>query len=169
MSSKLGRPLGRPRSRAAFLGHPGTSPERGGPVFLLPPVPPPPRTALGCGGLLTLTLRGKAMDGFEEQQERNRPQLSPPSLENPANGCRFSTASTGRRRSVAGIPSASPLHHERTIDSSQTLATQSTRPPNRGRLRAIEDWRTYTHAFLSRCRAAILLIAPTYPAPDRCS
>jgi hypothetical protein len=32
-------------------------------------------TAFEPGGLLTLTLRGKAADGFEVQQERNRPQL----------------------------------------------------------------------------------------------
>ena len=134
MTSKLGRPLGRPRCRASFLRHSGTSPERGGPVFLLPPVPPPPGTALGCGGLLTLTLRGKAMDGFEEQQERNRPQLSPPSLENRRTDAGFPQASTGRRRSVAGRSLGLSLSKrtERTIDS-QTLATQSTRPLNRGR------------------------------------
>ena len=102
MTSTLGRPLGRPRSRASLLGHPGTSAGEGWPVFLLPPVPPPPRTALWCGGLLTLTLRGKAMDGFEEQQERTRPQLSPPSLENRRTDAGFPQASIGRRRSVAG-------------------------------------------------------------------
>jgi hypothetical protein len=138
VSSKLGRPLGRPRSRASFLGHPGTSPERGGPVFLLPPVPPPPRTALGCGGLLTLTLRGKAMDGFEEQQERNRPQLCPPSLENRRNGCRFPT-SANRPAALRRGPFArsfSSLRTEHTIDRPLTLATQSTRPPKRGRCTA---------------------------------
>jgi len=130
VSSKLGRPLGRPRWRASLLGHPGTSPERGGPVFLLPPAPPPPRTALGCGGLLTLTLRGKAMDGFEEQQERNRPQLCPPSLGNRRTDAGFPQASTGRRRSVAGRSLGLSLSQrtEHTIDTSQTLATQATRP-----------------------------------------
>jgi len=117
VSSKLGRPLGRPRWRASFLGHSGTSPERAGPAFLLPPAPPPPPTALGCGGLLTLTLRGKAMDGFEEQQERNRPQLSPPSLENRRTDAGFPQASTGRRRSVAGVRSVSPFPNERNIQS----------------------------------------------------
>src|SRR5574341_166392 len=43
--------------------------------FLLPPLPLL-TTTLGSGGLLTLTLRGKAMDGLEEQQGRTRPQLS---------------------------------------------------------------------------------------------
>ena len=130
MSSKLGRPLGRPRWRASLLGHPGTSPERGGTVFLLPPAPPPPRTALGCGGLLTLTLRGKAMDGFEEQQERNRPQLCPPSLGNRRTDAGFPQASTGRRRSVAGRSLGLSLSQrtEHTIDRRQTLATQATRP-----------------------------------------
>jgi len=137
VSSKLGRPLGRPRWRASLLGHPGTSPERGGPVFLLPPAPPPPRTALGCGGLLTLTLRGKAMDGFEEQQERNRPQLCPPSLGNRGTDAGFPQASTGRRRSVAGRSLGLSLSQrtEHTIDTSQTLATQATRPLDRGRSR----------------------------------
>ena len=135
MSSKLGRPLGRPRWRASLLGHPGTSPERGGTVFLLPPAPPPPRTALGCGGLLTLTLRGKAMDGFEEQQERNRPQLCPPSLGNRRTDAGFPQASTGRRRSVAGRSLGLSLSQrtEHTIDRRQTLATQATRPLDRGR------------------------------------
>lgn len=75
MTSKLGRPLGRPRSRSPILGHPGASLETSEPVLPLPPAPPSSATALRSGGLLTLTLRGKAMDGFEEQQERNRPQL----------------------------------------------------------------------------------------------
>jgi len=137
VSAKPGRPLGRPRCRASFLGHSETSPERGGPVFLLPPVPPPPRTALGCGGLLTLTLRGKAMDGFEEQQERNRPQLSPPSLGNRRNGCRFPTsvnrpAALPRGAFARSLPFPTNGTYNR---QTQTLAPQSTRPPNRGRLR----------------------------------
>ena len=101
MTSKLGRPLGRPRSRASLLGHPGTSAGEGWARLPPPPGPPPPRTAPGGGGLLTLTLRGKAMDGFEEQQERNRPQLCPPSLGNRRTDAGFPQASTGRRRSVA--------------------------------------------------------------------
>jgi hypothetical protein len=68
------------------------------------------------------------MDGIEEQQERSRPQLSPPSLENRRTDAGFPQASTGRRRSVA----------ERSLglsfQTTQTLATQSTRPLNRGRL-----------------------------------
>jgi hypothetical protein len=101
VTQKLGRPLGRPRSRASFLGHPGTSAGEGWARLPPPPGPPPPRTAPGGGGLLTLTLRGKAMDGFEEQQERNRPQLCPPSLGNRRTDAGFPQASTGRRRSVA--------------------------------------------------------------------
>lgn len=138
MSSKLGRPLGRPRWRASLLGDSGTSPERGGPVFLLPPAPPPPGTALGCGGLLTLTLRGKAMDGFEEQQDRNRPQLCPPSLGNRRNGCRFPTSvnrpAALRRRGVRSVSLSKTTEH--TIDRSQTPVTQSTRPLNRGRFKS---------------------------------
>jgi len=154
VSSTLGRPLGRPRCRASLLGHPGTSPERGGSVFLLPPAPPPPRTAFGCGGLLTLTLRGKAMDGFEEKQERNRPQLCPPSLENRRTDAGFPRASTGRRRSVAGRSLGLSLSKrtERTIDS-QTLATQSTRPPNRGRFTSLRRPCTRSCACWSMRRA----------------
>jgi len=133
--SKRGRPSGRPTSRSSILGHPGASPEKAGTAFPPPPGPPSSTTALGCGGLLTLTLRGKAMDGFEEQQERNRPQLSPPSLENRRNGCRFPT-SANRPAALRRVPlprSFSSLRTEHTIDRPQTLATQSTRPPNRGR------------------------------------
>ena len=139
MSSKPGRPSSRPSWRASLLGHSGTSPQRGGSVLLLPPAPPPPRAALGCGGLLTLTLRGKAMDGFEEQQERNRPQLCPPSLENRRTDAGFPRASTGRRRSVAGRSLGLSLSKrtEHTIARSQTLATQSTRPLNRGRFKVL--------------------------------
>jgi hypothetical protein len=135
VSSKLGRPLGRPRRRASLLGHPGTSAGEGWPCFPPPPGPPSSTNGLRCGGLLTLTLRGKAMDGFEEQQERNRPQLSPPSLENRRTDAGFPQASTGRRRSVA-LAFARSLSFQRTEHTigSQTLATQSTRPLNRGRL-----------------------------------
>lgn len=135
MRSKRGRPSGRPTSRSSIVGHPGASPEKAGTAFPPPPGPPSSTTALGCGGLLTLTLRGKAMDGFEEQQERNRPQLSPPSLENRRNGCRFPT-SANRPAALRRVPlprSFSSLRTEHTIDRPQTLATQSTRPPNRGR------------------------------------
>jgi len=39
VSSKIGRPLGRPRSRSSILGHPGASPEKGEPVFSTSPAP----------------------------------------------------------------------------------------------------------------------------------
>lgn len=143
MTLKLGRPLGRPTSRSSSLGHPGASPEKAGTAFPPPPGPPSSTTAFGCGGLLTLTLRGKAMDGFEEQQERNRPQLSPPSLENRRNGCRFPT-SANRPAALRRVPlprSFSSPRTEHTIDKPQTLATQSTRPPNRGRSREMRKLR----------------------------
>ena len=75
------------------------------------------------------------MDGFEEQQERNRPQLCPPSLGNRRTDAGFPQASTGRRRSVAGRSLGLSLSQrtEHTIDTSQTLATQATRPLDRGR------------------------------------
>src|SRR5437762_1956185 len=41
-----------------------------------PPAPPSSRTAPCSDGPLTLTLRGKAVDDLEAQQERTRPQLS---------------------------------------------------------------------------------------------
>jgi hypothetical protein len=131
VSPKPGRPSGRPRWRASFLGHSETSLESGGPVFLLPPVPPPPPTALGGDGLLTLTLRGKAMDGFEAQQERNRPQLCPPSLENRRTDAGFPRASTGRRRFVAGSSLGLSLQtngtYDRQSDAGDTInpSTQS--------------------------------------------
>lgn len=122
MRSKLGRPSGRPRSRSSLLGHPAASPEKAKPLFPPPPAPPSSKTAPRSGGLLTLTLRGKAMDGFEEQQEQNRPQLSPPSLENRRNGCRFSTSvnrPAALRRVAFARPFSSP-RTEHTIDGSQT-------------------------------------------------
>ena len=133
MTSKLGRPSGRPRSRSSILGHPGASLETGEPVFPPPPGPPSSTTAFRSGGLLTLTLRGKAMDGSEEQQERNRPQL-------------FHRAwKTGERMPVfherqqaGGAPlrrarSISLFTNATSIDGSPSLAAQSTRPRNRGR------------------------------------
>jgi hypothetical protein len=42
-----------------------------------------------------------------------------------------------RRGDSLGLSSS--LRTEHTIDSSQTLATQSTRPPNRGRLNNVTD------------------------------
>jgi len=74
-------------------------PERGGPDFLLPR-PPSSTTALGSGGLLTLTLRGKAADGLEEQQERTRPQLFHRAWKTGDTDAGFPQAPTGRRRSV---------------------------------------------------------------------
>ena len=76
MTTKSGRPSGRPSSFALILGHLGASPEGSEPGFSSSPRPPLLQTARGSGGLLTLTLRGKAADGLEEQQERTRPQLS---------------------------------------------------------------------------------------------
>ena len=97
-------------------------------LFPPPPAPPSSTTALGCGGLLTLTLRGKAMDGFEEQQERNRPQLSPPSLETRRTDAGFPQASTGRRRSVAWRSLGLSLHHERNIQSTGVRRRQHNQP-----------------------------------------
>jgi hypothetical protein len=126
---KLGRPLGRPRGRASLLGHPGTSAKEEVPLFSSSPRAPLLPERSGYGGLLTLTLRGKAMDGLEAQQERNRPQLCPPSLENRRTDAGFPQASTGRRRSVAGRSLGL------SFQTTQTLATQSTRPLNRGRIK----------------------------------
>jgi hypothetical protein len=83
------------------------------PFFPPPPAPPSSTTAFGGGGPLTLTLRGKAMDGFEAQQERTRPQLCPPSLENRRNGCRFST-SVNRPAALRRGPPARSLSSPRT-------------------------------------------------------
>ena len=137
---KPGRPSDRPSSRSSILGHPGASSQSVGLVFLLPPGLPPPTTALGGGGLLTLTLRGKAMDGLEAQQERNRPQLSHRAWKTGPTEAGLPQAPTGRRRSVAGCSLGlfSSPRTEHTIDGSRTLATQSTRPPNRGSFMELE-------------------------------
>jgi len=74
------------------------------------------------------------MDGFEEQQERNRPQLFHRAWKTGETDAGFPRASTGRRRSVASRSLDLSLHYQRTlIDGSPTLAAQSTRPRNRGR------------------------------------
>ena len=73
------------------------------------------------------------MDGFEGKQERNRPQLCPPSLEN-----RRPDAGFSQHQQAGGAPSrfARSLSFQTTEQynrQNQTLATQSTRPLNRGR------------------------------------
>ncbi len=164
MSSKLGRPSGRPRRRASLLGHPGTFAGEGWACFPSSPGPPPPRTALGCGGLLTLTLRGKAMDGLEEQQERNRPQLSPPSLENRRTDAGFPQRQQAGGAPSRGVRSVSLFPNDGTNNNrqNQMLATQSTRPLNRGRSNPIASglpslltttphWRRSASMQTSRC------------------
>ena len=143
MRSKLGRPLGRPRWRASLLGHSGTSPQRGGPVFLLPPVPPPPGTALGCGGLLTLTLRGKAMDGFEEQQELNRPQLYPPSLENRQTDAGFPQRQQAGGAPPRGVRSVSLFPNDGTIQSTESDGGDTINPSTKsGQVQSADQHRT---------------------------
>ena len=90
-----------PWSTASILGHPGASPRSTGAGFSSSPRSPLLPTARGSGGLLTLTLRGKAMDGFEEQQGRTRPQLSHRAWKAGGTDAGFPQRQQGRRRSVA--------------------------------------------------------------------
>jgi hypothetical protein len=131
VSPMTARSSGRPRS--SNVEHPGASWERHEVAFPSSPRSPHLPTALGGEGLLTLTLRGKAVDGFEAQQERNRPQLSHRAWKagkRPPASHKRQQAAALRRGAFAR--SFSSQRTERTIHASQTLATQSNRPPNRG-------------------------------------
>ena len=111
--------------------------ERRNRFSLLPPAPPPQRTALGCGGLLTLTLRGKAMDGFEEQQERNRPQLSHRAWKT---GERMPVSHERQQAGGApsrGVRSVSPFPNERNVHSTESDAGNTINPSTKsGQLQA---------------------------------
>ena len=100
MISNRGRSSDRPSSRSSIVGRPGASQESGDACSPPPPGPPSSTTAFGSGGLLTLTLRGKAMDGLEEQQERTRPQLFHRALKSGRTDAAFQ-----QRQQAGGAPS----------------------------------------------------------------
>ena len=128
MTSKLGRPSGRPRSRSSIVGHPGASPQRGGPVFSPPPGPPSSTNGARVRWPIDADAPWKS-HGRLRGTARTEPSTAfSTELGKPANGCRFPTASTGRRRSVAGIRSASPLHYERNIQSTAVRRWQHNQP-----------------------------------------
>ena len=128
MTSKPGRPLGRPRSRASLVGHPGTSAGEGWACF--PPPPGPPSSTNGAlvrwpidadapwksHGRLRRTARTELSTAFSTE------------LGKPANGCRFSTASTGRRRSFAGRSLVLSLPNGRNIQSTEAGSGDTINP-----------------------------------------
>ena len=86
------------------------------------PIFPSSPTERGSGGLLTLTLRGKAMDGVEAQQERNRPQLSYRAWETGAR-----TPVSHKRQQAGGAPahglrSVSSVHNQRNEQSLESIS-----------------------------------------------
>ena len=101
MSSKPGRPVGRPRSRSLIVGHPGAFAAKGWAIF--PSSPRSPLLHNGAGGRWPIDPDAPwKSHGRPRSTASTQPSTAfPPSLENRRNGCRFSTAPTGRRRSVA--------------------------------------------------------------------
>jgi hypothetical protein len=92
VTSKLGRTLGRPRSRASFLGHPGTSAGEGWARFPPPPGPPPPRTALRGRWPIDADAPWKS-HGRHRRTARTEPSTAfSTELGKPANGRRFPTS-----------------------------------------------------------------------------
>ena len=134
MSLKQGRPSGRPSSRSSIVGHPGASPEKGEPVFSSSP-----RTPLLHNGIwerwpIDADAPWKSHGRLRGTARTNPSTAFPPSFENRRNGCRFSTAPTGRGASSPGVRSVSLFTTNGPYNrwASET-ATQSTRPRNRGR------------------------------------
>ena len=112
MSSKLGRPSGRPNSRSANVGHPGASPEKGEPVFSSSPRAPLLHNGVWVRWPIDADAPWKSHGRLRGTARTNPSTAFPPSFEKRPNGCRFSTAPTGRRRSVAGRSLGLSLHCE---------------------------------------------------------
>lgn len=112
MSSKLGRPAGRPSSRSAFVGHPGALPEKREPVSSSSPRAPLLHNGIWERWPIDADAPWKS-HGRLRGTARTEPSTAfPPSFEKRRNGCRFSTASTGRRRSVEERSLGLSLHSE---------------------------------------------------------
>jgi len=92
VSSKLGRPLGRPRWRASLLGHPGTSPERGGPRFPPPPGPPSSTNGARVRWPIDADAPWKSHGRLRRTARTEPPTALSTELGKPANGCRFPTS-----------------------------------------------------------------------------
>lgn len=111
MSSQPARPWVRRRTRSSIVGHPGAFLKSGGGRFSSSPRSPLLQTARGGGGLLTLSLRGKVMDGLEEQQGRTRPQLFHRALKTGGTDAGFQhRQQTAALRRVASVVSSLPTN-----------------------------------------------------------
>jgi hypothetical protein len=112
VSSKLGRPAGRPSSRSAFVGDPGALPEQREGVFSSSPRAPLLHNGVWERWPIDADAPWKS-HGRLRGTARTEPSTAfPPSFEKRRNGCRFSTAPTGRRRSVEGRSLGLSLHYE---------------------------------------------------------
>ena len=116
MTSKHGRPSGRPRSFASFLRDPGASPERGETVF-----PSSPRSPLLHGVLERWPIDADApwkSCGWLRSTARTQPSTAfSTELGKPANGCRFPT-SVNRPAALRSVLSALSLSSKRAYSSS---------------------------------------------------
>jgi hypothetical protein len=112
VSSKLGRPSGRPNSRSASVGHPGASPEKGEPVFSSSPRAPLLHNGVWVRWPIDADAPWKSHGRLRGTARTNPSTALPPSFEKRRNACRFSTAPTGRRRSVEGRSLGLSLHSE---------------------------------------------------------
>jgi hypothetical protein len=112
VSSKLGRPSGRPNSRSSIVGHPGASPEKGEPVFSSSPRTPLLHNGVWGRWPIDADAPRKSHGRLRGTARTNPSTAFPPSFEKRRNGCRFSTAPTGRRRSVEERSLGLSLHSE---------------------------------------------------------
>jgi len=112
VSSKLGRPSGRPNPRSASVGHPGASSEKGEPVFSSSPRTPLLHNGVWVRWPIDADAPWKSHGRLRGTARTNPSTAFPPSFEKRLNGCRFSTAPTGRRRSVEERSLGLSLHSE---------------------------------------------------------
>jgi hypothetical protein len=112
VSSKLGRPSGRPSWRSSIVGHPGASSEKGEPIFSSSPRTPLLRNAPRVRWPIDADAPWKSPGRLRGTARTNPSTAFPPSFEKRLNGCRFPTAPTGRRRSVAERSLGLSLHND---------------------------------------------------------
>jgi len=113
MTLKRGRPSGRPRSFAPFLGDPGASPERAGPAF-----PSSPRSLLLPNTVwerwpIDADAPWKSCGRLRSTASTQPPTALSTELGKPVNGRRFST-SVNRPAALRSLVSALSLSSQRT-------------------------------------------------------